>query len=817
MEEHNQRLLNYGHRLTAYLKRNYPECVLMPTESNYSNKNDVEKGKNPAYAHKAKTTDELWSKWDERLKRGVSSFQKGLLIILRKDLIVIDVDDHQNVLELEQRFPTIVDTATQQTSKGKHYFFKRSKKCDELEIVDATRKLCDENGNDLPIDIKTVCSTGTGGVISIYPSPNKKWIQRLHRTELQSFPDDLLAYIVEHHKDYKDGEKQKKKQTLKKELKQNFNNNVFIHEATSLVKLLSVERADSYMTWMLVGWCLFNISNTLLPAWIDFSKKSSKYKDDKECTDLWNAMDTRNQKYTLASLHYWAKHDDPYEYKMFVNNSVYPLIINCTCSSGDIAHVAAKLLRGRFVCPDPHSNTWFEFNGTLWKKDRNRELRLTLSKEVKDHFMVAITKIRQNMESVSETGDSKQSLVAEINKKQDQLEKIAHKLCENAPKKQVVEDLCDILYDEKYYEKLDADPNLLAFDNGVLELRTKTFRQARPEDYLTLSVKYDYIHTKNERLVPIVKQFWESIHPDEEQRTYMIKTIARQLYGDSGAERFHIHAGSQGMASNGKTSFFEVLSYCLGDYIYKFGVEHLTAAKRQDAQKPSPEFAKWKGKRIMYCTEPSPTDVLNSGILKDYSGNEVFNYRLLHSNTYDHFSPQFCMHIMCNEPPKVEGQCQGIKRRIRKIDYISEFVDDPADVDEKSFKFLKNKELILGFKEHELKMEFLRYLIEHYEHDFRFLEPDIVKQNSQIYLEENDCVLQFVNKYIVEGTVDDFFTMKQANDYFKMDRDLYNGRVIKKERVENILRCKCVDAKKIQGKKYNKVFCGFKLIFEQFY
>lgn len=822
-------LLRYAKELSNYLKINFPECIILPTESNNKNsKNGM--GKNPAYSHKHLSSEDLWKKWDQRLSRGVQEFKEGLLIVMRKDMIVIDVDDLQYAAQLEERFPNIIGTVMQQTSKGKHYFFRRSALCEELKIVDAARKLVDNNNELLPVDIKTVCSTGTGGVISIFPSQNKKWIAPFQTTNISTIPDDLVQYIVNHHKDYKNGEKtEKTKEKVQKLQVLSINSNEHIKkgpikydmdEVQNLVQLLNEQRSHYYTTWINVGWCLYNIDkDKLLPHWIEFSKMSSKFVNDTECTQLWEHMCGAKQKFTIASLHFWARQDNPKKYQQFVNNNLHPLIINCTCASNSIALIIARILKGRFVCPDPHTNIWYEFTGSLWASNRNRELRQVISNEICDHFKESIMKLKisENELKISQPdndNDEAESMIDIIQKKIATLEKIIQKLCDHMPKKSIVDDLCDILYDSTFYSKLDANPNLIAFTNGVLELNTKIFRQSHPDDYVSISVKYDFIPEKNETIAHIVDSFWKSIHPNQEQREYMQKAIARQMYGDSCAERFHIHAGSQGGASNGKTSFFEVLGHALGDYIYKFGVEHLTAVKRQEAQKPSPEFAKWKGRRILYCTEPSQTDVLNSGILKDYSGNEIFNYRLLHSNFYDSFVPQFCMHIMCNEPPKVEGECQGIKRRIRKIDYESEFVDAPSDVDERSYKFLKNKQLINEFSKHEVKMEFMRLLIENYEQDFRFLEPEIVKNNSKMYLEENDSVLQFVNKYIVQGEPKDFFTMRYANDTFKMDKELFNGKLIKKERLEGILKSKCIEDKFIQGKKLKRVFMNYKIVFE---
>ena len=45
----------------------------------------------------------------------------------------------------------------------------------------------------------------------------------------------------------------------------------------SLVNALSFERADGYYTWLNVGFCLYNISTSLLQIWEEFSQKSPKY------------------------------------------------------------------------------------------------------------------------------------------------------------------------------------------------------------------------------------------------------------------------------------------------------------------------------------------------------------------------------------------------------------------------------------------------------------------------------------------------------------------------------------------------------------
>lgn len=182
-------LQEYLTRMQAFLKDQYSDCILMPTRNNvYDDNNDKTSGKNPLYVHKAKTREELWELWDTK---GSKIVEKGLSIILRKGMIVMDVDDCDVAKDLEEAYPEIKATSIQKTRTGYHYFFRRTPVCDAAKIWDKARCL----GTDYPVDIKTICSTGTGGIISIWPSPNKEWIRSLYEYPPIDLPDELFTFI----------------------------------------------------------------------------------------------------------------------------------------------------------------------------------------------------------------------------------------------------------------------------------------------------------------------------------------------------------------------------------------------------------------------------------------------------------------------------------------------------------------------------------------------------------------------------------------------------------------------------------------------
>lgn len=575
----------------------------------------------------------------------------------------------------------------------------------------------------------------------------------------------------------------------------------------SLLKILDPDRANNYNEWMSVGWCLHNISENLLDLWIEFSKLSSKYKDG-ECEKLWHSM--KGSGLGIGSLHFWAKNDDPIAYKSIVSKSVYKDIKTCDGSHGSVAMVAYKILKHKYVCATPDGKSWYVFNGTLWKEDMSElNLRRDISSIVRDQYLQIMNKIASSA-SIDDMQSGRTSSTSDpIKKDCERLLRIAMKLRDSSFKDYVIKEMRELCYNEDFIEKLDSDPNLIGFNNGVFCLKDKVFRDASPDDFLSYSVGYDYISERDEEVSGLVASYFERLHPNKEQREYVLKMFARQMYGDSGGELFHVHAGAQASAGNGKSVFFQVLELCFGKYVHRFPVEMLVCKQRGEAGRPRPDLKDWRGARINYTTEPNSDDKLNSGILKELSGGESIKYRLLFSNKIHTFRPMFKLHIMCNDAPGVDGGDEGVKRRIRKIDYISKFVNK-EDVDEANNMYEKDPSFIEQFKAtNVVKMEFARYILSYYDHSYKFEMPEVIKRNSNMYIEENNNVLNFVKESIVKDPKG-FFTLKEAKERFKMSQ-YFNGKLTTlKNELQKVLKIECFDEKRIDGSKYRSVFIGYK-------
>jgi hypothetical protein len=109
----------------------------------------------------------------------------------------------------------------------------------------------------------------------------------------------------------------------KSERKRDFDNNKdleqILKEAKELCSMISSDRANDRSDWLKIGWILYNISDgddEAFTIWNDFSAQCDDKYDEAVCDYHWERM---NQgELTIATLHYFAKTDNPDKYNEFI-------------------------------------------------------------------------------------------------------------------------------------------------------------------------------------------------------------------------------------------------------------------------------------------------------------------------------------------------------------------------------------------------------------------------------------------------------------------------------------------------------------------
>jgi putative DNA primase/helicase len=292
---------------------------------------------------------------------------------------------------------------------------------------------------------------------------------------------------------------------------------------------------------------------------------------------------------------------------------------------------------------------------------------------------------------------------------------------------------------------LDENYNLIGFNNGVFDLIKFEFRKGVPEDYISMSVGYDYADSYTEKYNELI-QFLEDILPNKEELEYMLTYLSICLIGNQ-LELFTILTGC---GRNGKSKLIELLGETFGDY-FESVQSQLFTRPRPDANSPDPGLLSLQKKRIVIASEPEKNNKLNSGFIKFITGRDTTTLRNCHSNDMIKFIPKFSTFLICNDIPDCDDIDNAFSKRLRCINFPTEFVNDPTKENQKKINVNINKNFEFW------RSDFMLLLIKYYKKYIitNKLNPteNILKWTNQ-YTENTDIYLQYLNENILE-TLDD--------------------------------------------------------------
>lgn len=290
-----------------------------------------------------------------------------------------------------------------------------------------------------------------------------------------------------------------------------------------------------------------------------------------------------------------------------------------------------------------------------------------------------------------------------------------------------------------FLKKIDANPYLIGFTNGVYDLKNHKFRDGKQEDYISMTTQYDYrdkysIHYK--RLIT----FLEDIQPNFNEREYLITYIATALLGNT-LELFTVLVGE---GRNGKSKFVDLLEKVFGDYCDRIGSQILTS-QMKEGDAPAPALLSLANKKIVIASETLDNAKLNTGFIKFLTGCDTKKDRYCHRNDMVKFSPNFITMLVCNDIPECDKIDNAFIKRLRCINFPIEFVDENP---QKHNQKLKDKMIKMYFDD--WKQDFFLLLLEHYkryEIDNQIMRPtdNILKLTNQ-YRENTDVVLNFLEE-----------------------------------------------------------------------
>jgi len=362
------------------------------------------------------------------------------------------------------------------------------------------------------------------------------------------------------------------------------------------------------------------------------------------------------------------------------------------------------------------------------------------------------------------------------------------KLKTTAFKKNVMEE-CKLLFlDEDLAVRLDANKNLIAFSNGVLDTLTMEFRDGKADDYISFSTGIDYFPDRKYTEYSCWNDLWKflsSILPDEEVRSYFLAHLATCMVGGNPAQKFHILTGS---GSNGKSMLMILMATCLGTYACKAPITLITQ-DRGKAGVASPELVRMKGKRFVTMQEPEQGANIKTGLMKELSSCEKITARDLFAGSKEmiDIDVQAHFHLSCNDKPKVDAQDGGTWRRLCVVNYPNKFVSSPSKPNE----LPEDKSIQIKVESVEWGECMMNYLVSIFRDGsgFRKLTPPVkVLEYTNEYKDETDVIGRFVREYIHPVENGEPVTTKTINVTFqewKRENQIMQGSTAElKKRIE---------------------------------
>lgn len=390
-----------------------------------------------------------------------------------------------------------------------------------------------------------------------------------------------------------------------------------------------------------------------------------------------------------------------------------------------------------------NKNTWYTWN-TIWIKEETPNM----AKEYKimQDNLIKLNKITKNKNI--------KSIIKTIRKESG-----------NMITRNNVNSMWALMYkDESFEDLIDSNPYLIGFNNGVYDLKNMTFRQQQKEDYVTMTVGYNYDNNGNNKRQDVIN-FFETIIPNADNRKFLLKTLASCLVGINKEERLSIFTGS---TRNSKGVLTEIMKKTLGEYVGTTSGAFIQG-DRPDSGSPQPDLLNFRKKRVVILNEIDEKRSLNTQFVKNLVGNDTINCRALYSNRNIEFKAQFKMILNCNERPPLDSNKIDIWSKIYLLIFPITFVDTEKEIINDTYKLKDNN---LKEKIQEWNVDMMNLLIEYYQLylDEGLEYTDDIKKSIFQEKKLNDPIGEFIDEYLERKENDKIKVTDVINLYISVNK-----------------------------------------------
>jgi len=400
-------------------------------------------------------------------------------------------------------------------------------------------------------------------------------------------------------------------------------------------------------------------------------------------------------------------------------------------------------------CSNIQRNIWYYFNGHIWERiDDGYVLSRHISVDLCQRF---VEKMKEFLRKIETSTDSAHTAMYNTQLKKAQKAQLD---CKQSPwKRNVMKEAREIFYEKDFDSKLNTNPMLFAFKNGIYDLDINKLRNGQPDDYCSINapINYKEFMYADDRMLQC-EEFFTKLFPDKTLREYFISTTAGKFVGGNSRKTFDIWTGS---GDNGKSVVQALLEKIFGQMAIKMNTQYFTGRKVQNGGANPELFRAAPPVRHVTMDEPDGDEQLNNGELKKLTGNDTFIARdlFMKGTEMREMTPMFELTLICNQLPPIRHGDDATYRRIRVIPFESQFVDSgyPSTLEEQIIKKRFPKDREFGKKLPQIAEPMAFYLL-----NWRTVRgdsvtvPDKVLSATSEYKKGNDIYRQFSSELIKE-------------------------------------------------------------------
>lgn len=585
-----------------------------------------------------------------------------------------------------------------------------------------------------------------------------------------------------------------------------------------LLPLISKERLNNSMYRWQIGRCIYNIFkkdkngldlfNSFCPQ--DLEENSlwwKKYKNDQGVNDF----------LSIKTIGYFARLDDPNGYEEWHRSWMHESVEQSIDKNIEmnVAEVMYRLLWLDFMTVG--RNDWYYFDPQdtkLTKYVSNVDFRGSFSDmiryyakiQMEDSSRLASVDMIMDVSRTSKNSSERSKTIAKIT------EKLGNKAYQNA-----IEAHCFTKFYRKDVEKyFNTNPALIAWNNCITQVHGKKIysRPGKMEDFVTMNSVMDYDEEEYSWNHPEIKEvmYWfETAFIGEGLVDYFLKICASLLFGRNEEKAVYAWCGPSG--DNSKTMIQSLITKLMSIYSVNLPVSVLTDGK-QNSGGPSPEIAQAKGARVAFIAEPDGKIPLMASLIKRYSGDDQMYARFCNENGGS-FDIMFKMIITCNAVPPIEGLEEASENRIIILPFLTKYCDNAPESEKERFdqkKFPRDRKFKDKLESYRRPMVWImvnyyeKYATEELKPEDR---PEIVKEYTSKYWENNDPYRLFMNEYLIKtGNKGDKVKITDVFKFFGIWWKIYASKKIDSPDVMQMV--KRLSSEKLMGEPENRIWSGWR-------